>query len=221
LIESFNLDTYLTKEYIFRTIDEEMVNDLPELDFILKKIKLFLEKHKFSKDITGQGQRYYAKFTFDKNNYCIINWDIERAKIICENKKISIVTLNVDELVERIAKDAINPRFLKKGLYNNEPIIIAHLPILSSFTIIIDGNHRVMGRYKNDIKDIKAYLLESKYHYFAMGNDTSRAIFISLMIIDNIKKYLTNKITKSYLISSIKKIDSFYNISVKKEMLKM
>lgn len=221
MIESFNLDTYLTKEYIFSTIDEDIVNNLPEIDFILKKIKLFLEKHKFSKDIIGQGQRYYAKFTFDKNNYCIINWDIERAKIICENKKIPIVTLKVDKLVERIAKDAINPRFLKKGLYNNEPIIIAHLPMLSSFTIIIDGNHRVMGRYKNDIKDIKAYPLESKYHYFAMANDTSRAIFISLMIIENIKRYLTNKIAKGQLISSINKIDSFYNISVKKEMLEM
>lgn len=220
MIESFNLDTYLTKEYILSTIEEDIVNTLPELDSILEKIRLFLERYKFSREISGQGQRYYAKFTFDKINYCIINWNIERVKLICEKKKIQIVTVSVDKLVEKIAKDAINPRFLKKGLYNNEPIIIAYLPMLNSFTII-DGNHRVMGRYKKNIKYIKAYPLEAKSHYFAMENDSSRSIFISLIIVEDIKRYLTNKIDKNQLIRSIKKIDNFYNISMKKEMLKM
>lgn len=220
MIESFNLDTYLTKEYIFSTIEKDRVNNLPEIDFVLEKIKHFLDKYRFSKEINVQGQRYYAKFTFDKNNYCVINWDIERAKIICKNKNIKIVTLRVDKLVERIAKDAINPRFLKKGLYNNDPIIIASIPIVNSFAII-DGNHRVMGRYRKNIKDIRAYPLESKYHYFAMGNDTSRALYISLMIVNDIKLYLINKITRSQLINSINKIDDFYNISIEKEMLKM
>ena len=147
MIESFNLDTYLTKEYIFSSIEEDIVNSLPEVDSILEKIKLFLARYKFSRGISGQGQKYYAKFTFDKDNYCIINWDIEKAKLICEKKKIKIFTLKVDKLVGKVTKDAINPRFLEKGLYNNEPIIIAYLPMLNSFTII-DGNHRVMGRYK-------------------------------------------------------------------------
>lgn len=220
MIESFKLDTYLTKEYIFSTIKEDRVKELPEIDFILYKIKSFLKEYRFSKSISGYGQRYYAKFTFDNNNYCIISWDIERAKMICQNKNIRIVNLSVNKLAKKVAKDAINSNFLTKGLYNYSPIIIADIPIVNSFAII-DGNHRVMGRYKNNINNISGYYMDSKYHYFAMGNDTSRALFISLTIVDNIKGYLTGKISKSNLIKEINKMYKFYYISAEKEMLEM
>lgn len=220
MLEEFNLKTYLAKEYILKTLDGNQINNLPEIDLILNKINSFLESHRFSSSLTGHGQLYDCKFTFDRDNYCTLTWDIDRVKLICDEYELPIGNLKVNLLAKTIYSDAIDLKFLEQGLHNNEPVIVASLPMVNSYEVI-DGNHRVMSRYRNNIEIVRGYYLEPMYHFFAMPNDTSRALFLGLTIVENIKRYLIGTIPKTELIGSLNDIDTFYDMSVEKELINM
>ena len=167
-------------------MDGNKINDLSEIDFILDKINNFLESHRFSSSLTGHGQIYDCKFIFDRDNYCTLTWDIDRAKLICNECNLPISNLKVNLLSKTISNDAIDLKFLEQGLNNNEPVIVASLPMVNSYEVL-DGNHRVMSRYGNNIETVRGYYLEPIYHYFAMPTDTSRALFLGLTIVNNRK----------------------------------
>lgn len=84
---------------------------------------------------------------------------------------------------------------------------------------VLDGNHRVMSRYGDNIETFRGYYLEPMYHYFAMPNDTSRALFFGLTIDENIIRYLIGTVPKTELLGSLNNIDTFYDISVEKELI--
>lgn len=93
-------------------MDGKKINNLPEIDLILNNINNFLESHKFSSSSTGHGQIYDCKFTFDRDNYCTLTWDIDRAKLICNEYNLPISNLKVILLAKTISNDAIDLKFL-------------------------------------------------------------------------------------------------------------
>lgn len=222
VLNDFKLDSYLTKDYILKSLGGKKVNDLPEMEPILVKARRLLEENRMSNQLMGGGQLYDQRINFDRENYCTLTWDIERAKIICSELGVPVINLKVDELRRRMSPDAIEEEYVKKGLKNDEPIIVASLPMISSY-VVIDGNHRVESRYRKNIRAVKGYCMETGHHYFAMPNDTSRALFFVLTVVENIRRYLKGQLSKQELMMCASEIepDKFYQVSVQKEFMDM
>lgn len=218
LMDSFKLDNYFTKEYLYKTLEKKQVNTLLEIDTFIKRIKDFLNEYSNSSVMYGQGQTYNMIIRFTNTDYCTLTWDIDKVKFIIEKFDIPVKRLNGEFLATTIAKNAIDPAYLIKAQKNNEPIIVASLPMINSCAVI-DGNHRVISKLQQGIKVINGYYLDPQYHYFAMLNDTSRALFLALTYTENIKRYLIGEVPKSDLIEGINELDSFYDMSVEKEMI--
>ena len=222
MLNNFKLESYLTKDYILKNLGGRKVNDLLELDLMLNKARKLLEDNRMSNQLMGAGQIYDQRINFDSENYCTFTWDIERAKLICTELGIPVKNLKVDELRKTIVPSAIEEEYLKKGLKNDEPIIVASLPMINSFAVI-DGNHRVESRYRKNIRAVKGYYMETGQHYFAMPNDTSRALFFVLTLVENIRRYLKGQLPKQDLMICLSEIepDKFYEVSVQKEFMDM
>lgn len=220
MLNDFKLESYLTKDYILKNLYGKKVNDLPELNFMLNKARKLLDENRMSNQLMGGGQIYEQRINFDSQNYCTFIWDIERAKLICTELGLPVKNLKVDELRKTIHPSTIEEQYLKKGLKNDEPIIVASLPMINSFAVI-DGNHRVESRYRKNIGTVKGYYMETEQHYFAMTNDTSRALFFVLTLVENIRRYLRGELCKQDLMECISEIehDKFYQVSVQKEFM--
>jgi hypothetical protein len=217
MLSSFKLDNYLTEGYIFHNLPKKRVNNLPEVDSILLRLKNFTDEFSIS---SGHGQVYTYTQHFPNNNYCKMCWDIDKAKLIVKYKNIPIQKLKVDILASNISEEAIDHSYLGKAFNNNEPIIVAYLHMFKKM-VILDGNHRVMSRYINNIKEINAYVLQPKDHYFAMIDDRSRALYLVTAAMRFITDYLVGDIPKKDLMQCISNLDYFYKISAEKEMKDM
>jgi hypothetical protein len=217
MLSSFKLNNYLTKGYIYQYLTRKQVNNLPEIDSILLRIKNFTDEYSIS---SGHGQLYTYTHHFPNNNYCKMCWDIDKAKLIVKYKNIPIQKLQVDILASNISEEAIDHSYLGKAFDNNVPIIVAYLHMVKK-TVILDGNHRVMSRYLKSIREIDAYVLQPQDHYFAMIDDRSRALYLVTSAMKLITDYLEGNIPKKALMQCISGLNNFYDISVEKEMINM
>jgi hypothetical protein len=217
MLSSFKLNNYLTKGDILRYLTKKQVNNLPEIDSILLRIKNFADEYSIS---SGHGQVYTYTHHFPNSNYCKMCWDIDKAKLIVKYKNIPIQKLKVDIFASNISDEAIDHSYLGKAFDNNEPIIVAYLHMFKKM-VILDGNHRVMSRYLKNIREINAFVLQPQDHYFAMIDDRSRALYLVTSAMRFITDYLEGDIPKKALMQCISELDNFYNISVEKEMMDM
>lgn len=102
MLNSFKLNNYLSKQYIIKNLPKVPVNDLPEIDDILLRIKNFLEENECSNWISGHGQLYTYTHNFSNGDYFNITWDIDKIKSIVEYLKLPIEKLNVTRLYNAI-----------------------------------------------------------------------------------------------------------------------
>ena len=217
IFTSYKLDNYLTKDYIYKNLSKPPINKLPEIDNILFKIKNFLEENAFSNSFVGHGQQYSYTHRFPNGDFYEIKWDIDIAKIIIKEEKLTIENLSVNKLALTISEDAIIPSYLTQALNNEKPIIVAYLYSLDCF-VVLDGNHRIISRFKDNRSSVKGYILHPQQHFVAMVDDTSRAIYLSTVAIKFIADFLIGSILKEELMECINGFDNFYEISVQKEI---
>jgi len=193
------------------------VNVLPEMDAILRQLRSFTDKYSIR---NGYGQTYTYTHCFSSTDNCKMCWDIDKARLIIQYKKIPVQRLQVDLLASSVSEAGINRSYLKKASANNEPIIVAYLNMFEKM-VILDGNHRVMSRYKKGFKEIDAYVLKPHDHYFALIDDRSRALYLVTSAMKSIGDYLQGDISKKSLMQYVRGLENFYSFSVEKEMKEM
>lgn len=150
------LDSFID-ESVFKSNEIQVVKQYPNLVDIVANYKNELVSADNSQQYLLNSHHTFEKtmnFTHCNSEYTI-TWDINRAKFFI-NHMIQIKRLNagvrsVEEVYPYIQKNEINESYLPFALENNEPIILVWFSPTSE-GLIIDGNHRVTARYRQDPK---------------------------------------------------------------------
>lgn len=103
----------------------------------------------------------------------IIIWNVQRAEKLIEEKNIVPIDYTVENYIESFKEIEINKEHAKK--YNPSPIIVAKGP--HNEDIIIDGNHRMHYAIENNIKTIKAYVLNIEDSIGCLHTEEFKKIF--------------------------------------------
>lgn len=212
------LDNCLTSAFVMEHLNKSPINTIVDLDIILKRLKTFLHRYQVSNIFVIKGPIYEHIFPLPSGEYYKMCWNIEASKLIIKRANIKITSINVMELKTSIDKIKIEDQYLKNALTNEEPIILARIPMVNR-SIVIDGAHRVLSRKSNNISFINGYIMEPEYHFFAMPSDSSRAIYISIETYKCISDFLVGDATRADLDKLLSNIDNFHNINSSKDSL--
>lgn len=147
-------------------------------------------------------------------------WNVQKSEKLIKEKNIEPINFVVENYIESFKETEINEEHAKK--YNPSPIIIAKGP--HNEDIIIDGNHRMHYAIKNNIKTIKAYVLNIEDSIECIHTEELKKIFKihkNLMEISNRvcglnkrKLTLTDKFEKGKLFSFHHTLGSFLLSSI-------
>ena len=144
---------------LFGAIDKAtIVNQLDYSEFIdvYKKIVLNSKYDYPLNKIDGYTRRIELG-----NGYYNVYWDISRLKKIIALHKIEPVPFDVVYLYERVDKNEIKEEYVR---VEDTPVCNAQVQFLSSQDIPIDGNHRIVGAYRANIKTIRAFDIPYQLH---------------------------------------------------------
>jgi hypothetical protein len=181
----YKLANFFTVESFKKTVERwgfPIQQSYPELEQILKNYQ-FKYKHAIRAPIPlafGQrGQVYSAQVALNEQHSYQVIWSVVAANRVIEKVNLPIVTVTLAEIVARVDQEGIRVNYLPKALKNDRPIILANYPQLREEPklFIIDGNHRVIGRFKESIAKIPAYVLTPEQHLKAMTRERYRVLY--------------------------------------------
>lgn len=209
-IELYNQEIYrITKQHnhiIFDKIFENVSKLNKDCNYKFNNLdKLFREyREVLIRDTDNQNKELINRYNSINNNSQIfiypfsvsgfgleIGWDIDKVKNIIKNKNIQSTKISVDKIFD---KESIKNIVEDYNTSSKEPIIVANIENIPTNYIVIDGNHRINKYYRNNIKEIDAYILNPEEHIEGMTLTVYKDIYKVVNNICNIQNYIVGKL---------------------------
>ncbi|MEF3355792.1 hypothetical protein PV403_21920 [Paenibacillus sp. GYB006] len=201
------LDSFID-ESVFKLNGVQIVNQYPNLVDIVANYKNELASADNSQPYLLNSHHMFEETMYFPhcNGEYTVTWDINRARHLInqmiQNRRLIANEVSVEEVYPYIQKNEITESYLPNALKSNEPIILVWYSPTSQ-KLIIDGNHRVAARYRQDPKTkIQVYGPFSHYaHIDFMSNDLNRKLFVIHHNMQMIFNYMKGDMTKRELFS--------------------
>lgn len=137
------------------------------------------------------GQCYTRTFELPEKSSYDITWSIPKLKKVIDTYNLPLTTLSLSILVPLVDQTNIVISHLEKALKNDNPVIVVRYPLSSPSICLVDGNHRVIAKYRAGHPTIQGYLLEPDHHLEAMAFNVHRTLFKFHYNINEIIKYMS------------------------------
>lgn len=149
------------------------------------------EHEDLMKNMSPKDQCYTRTFMVDEKCSYDITWMVPRLEKAIKTYNLQPTTLPLKTLAPIVDQSNIVPNHLNKAIKNSEPILVVKYPLSNPALCIVDGNHRVIAKYKAGQTTIQAYLFEPQHHLEAMMYNVHRTLFKVHYNIYEISKYMS------------------------------
>lgn len=179
------------------------VNNLVGLEDILIQYKAKLE------GVGGfwrsSGQYYCERVMIDKENYYEMIWGIKPANNSIRQNGLDARQLSLESIYPIVDQSCINRKHLDSARRNREPIIVALYPakVDQPRLYVIDGNHRVVGKYEDGEPFITGYILAQEQHLPAMLTESHRTLYKIHYNYFKIASFIGGIITKAEMVKNL------------------
>ncbi len=144
----------------------------------------------------------------DGNWYIKYLFDINKAKRLLRENNFSVQNIDTKILAEYSKIIETDDSYISKTS-SKDPVIVCYYPHSHPSFFVIDGNHRVMRNYRNNLKETSAYLVPKEL----MLDFFIAPVFKYLVYVHNnvsmIGAYMLGDISKKDLLLNIQPIINF------------
>lgn len=184
-------DTYKLNNFLIRDRDfmygREIVNKFDYMKLYNHYCDILGEKSFDGLRYDNNSEYYQRTINLANSNFYNIEWSITRLKEIIKSSNLSECMIDVKNFYGTVDLINISNDRLITAEKNMEPIIIGAIPFLNPTMFVLDGNHRLVSRYKKGIKYINGYLLTPGHFITAINSEYIKTVFMihyNLWLID-------------------------------------
>ena len=192
----YKLDTFFKKR-------EQLIEAISPIENEYAYEAMFFKYYKMLKDEKYDGFRlpinmeigkdiqYFDREIFMPNDaYYRVIWYIDELKQEIEKKGIKPVEMPIDLALTIANTEDVDPTYLAKAADNDEPIIAGMFHCVESSVILLDGNHRVVGKKLKGHKSVSVYMLTPQQIVDAIPSKAMRKVAIAHSNLIGMLKYM-------------------------------
>ncbi|MGL5674961.1 MAG: hypothetical protein ACRDDX_00950 [Cellulosilyticaceae bacterium] len=192
----YKLDTFFKKRKALIKAIEPIENEYNYEEMFGKYYKILIhEKYDGFRlppfiDMSKEIEYFDKQIYLPNDGYYRLVWFIDTLKQKIKEYGIKPVTVPIDILLSASATNDIDPTYLENAACNDQPIIAGILPCLEPSVILIDGNHRLVGKKLKGRETIQAYLLLPQQLVDSIPSNYMRKVAIAHNNIICMAKYM-------------------------------
>lgn len=108
------------------------------------------------------------------NDFYVVEWSVSKAKEVINSIGLKTEKIPIKPLMDHIDITGINKAHLMNKVRDETPVIVVEY---GESLMPIDGNHRIMSKYLNNIDYVMGYRMKPEEHKKALNDPLSHVLY--------------------------------------------